>query len=142
MPYWIAMSYPLPSECLPHEPPMVLLHQIEWVKNDQLCAVVYLRESDIVHSSSGVAVAWALEIIAQAAAAFIGIHHASDGYTTGRLIRASSFKAKTDTLPLDAKLVVTVSKIAESEMGVFLFQGSLVDDDCLLAEAALTILAK
>ncbi|WOO42331.1 hypothetical protein [Rubellicoccus peritrichatus] len=136
------MSYPPPSECLPHEPPMVLLHEIKWVNDQGLSASVHLGNNDIFDSRADVPIAWAMEIIAQAAAAYVGINYRVKGYTSGRLIRASSFSANATFIPKSTKLTAMVTKIAESEMGVFLFQGSLSEGDVILAEASFTILVK
>jgi predicted hotdog family 3-hydroxylacyl-ACP dehydratase len=133
-------TYPPVEELIPHRGPMCLLRRVLAIGEREIVAEAVLApESPLLGAGSQ---AWSVEIVAQAAAAFVGWTCRERGWRSGRLIKVARWKMEPLPLPSGGLLRVYSVLDTMSETGLFRFDGYLEDSSARrLAAGQLTILA-
>ncbi len=121
---------------------MCLLRRILALDESSVMAETVIEPGAVILNSAPGTQAWSIEIVAQAAAAFIGWHHRERGWRSGRLIKVARWEMLSGSLPLGEPLKVYSKLDTWSETGVFRFEGKLESPTgARLAGGQLTILA-
>lgn len=135
-------EFPSIEDLIPHRGPMCLLRRIVALDADEVTAEALLPPGTGVLSGAAGTQAWSVEIVAQAAAVFIGWHHRERGWRSGRLIKVARWELSPEPLPGGEFLVVYSKLDTWSETGLFRFDGQLNDTSGRrIAGGQLTILA-
>lgn len=120
---------------------MILIDRLVSLSSNDVRTETHLP-CTVLQNAEGGNAAWTMEIAAQACAAWIGWSRQENGYQEGRLIKSSSWRLHTQQLPHEGSLETHAKLEAASEMGVFIFQASILVKTSVLAEGQLTILAR
>ncbi len=140
--------FPAPEDLLPHRPPMLLLRAVLAHTEAETCCEGWFDEAFARNCGGEVPAAFALELIAQAAA----VHHALSARacgedlaraTRGLLLGSRRLRLETRTLPVGETLRVTVFGGAgpPAAGGLIRFQGRVEDANCItLAHGDATVL--
>ena len=133
-------TYPPVEELIPHRGPMCLLRRVLAIgERDLVAEAVLAPDSPLLGVGSQ---AWSVEIVAQAAAAFIGWTYRERGWRSGRLIKTARWRMEPLPLPMGEPLRVYSVLDTMSETGLFRFDGYLEDSSARrLAGGRLTLLA-
>ncbi|MBC2594385.1 hypothetical protein H5P28_08960 [Ruficoccus amylovorans] len=134
-------EFPPIEDLIPHRGPMCLLRRIVALDGCEVTAEALLPPEAGVLSGAAGSQAWSVEIVAQAAAAFIGWHHRERGWRSGRLIKVVRWELSPEPLP-GGEILTVYSKLGTwSEAGLFRFDGQLsAASGHRLAAGQLTIL--
>lgn len=129
---------------LPHRPPMLFLDEILELDPAGIVTRTTLREDFILAREGGrVSPLVAVEIFAQAAAAYFAAHTADAASATmqGALLGARSFSASVDAFRVGDQLVARVRQ-AWGTAGLAQFDCTLYRDGELVAEGAINVAAR
>lgn len=132
--------FPPVSELVPHRPPMLLLVRVLHYGGADIECQARLPRSGPMVAAHRVGVLWALELVAQACAAWSGL--ASGGgepVTAGYVIASPRFEFATSELPREVALVVRATHVG-GDTAVSSFAGSVSFGDRRLAHGTLTVI--
>lgn len=121
---------------------MILVEHVTKLSDKAMIGEAWFEKGDLWKDERGVPVAWALEVMAQTCAAYIGCHFQDKGIRGGRLLKVRDMSFKVAFLPYGKKLTAHAKLDAESDLNFFVFTGSLKNEDVELASACLSILAQ
>ena len=135
------ISFPI-AQVLPHARPMILLDEvIDW-SPEHLTAEIKIHPAQPFFGSDGIPAHVAVEYMAQACAAFVGVEALKLGRTprVGLLLGTRNFSACQKWFRDGDRLRVTTEVVyRENEMGVFDCRVANTANDDTLASARLTV---
>lgn len=130
------------DQVLPHASPMILLDNVLDCTPESLTASVIIHPAQPFLAAEGVPTHVAIEYMAQACGAFVGIEalHAGLSPQVGLLLGTRNFFARRKWFARNERLFVTVEVVyRENEMGVFDCHVTENDQDEAVASARLTV---
>ena len=139
------MSYPsanlpTPADLLPQAGPAMLLDGVTAVSADSLHATVCIGPASRWRTAEGVPVHVAIEYMAQACAAFVGLEARRGGGAPrpGFLLGTRDFRATTSWFT-DGQVLEVRARVEFRDEEIGVFDTAIVDGDVVLCEARLTV---
>jgi predicted hotdog family 3-hydroxylacyl-ACP dehydratase len=122
---------------------MILLDRILSLENDDIRCACRYTDPGFFGCEDGVPICWALEIIAQACAAWVSIHARESGVTQGRLLKCRTFSLCQPHIPYNRNLIAQARRKLCGSSGIWIFEGSLNDEQgACYAHGELTLLVQ
>ncbi len=133
-------NYPI-DELVPHSGTMSLLDQVIEYDNDWLIAEVGIRPDTLFLTEEAVPAWVGIEYMAQAIAAFAGIHAKAQQQDVklGFLLGSRKYSSSHSHFALGSCLQIRVEKEMQSEEGLGVFNCTITSADDLLVSARLNV---